>query len=209
MTGEKMGGFGAVLVDEIAHAHQAGREGNSIILVEGASDRAAIEALARRRGRDLGAEGVAVIAMAGATNARTFLDLLGPAGYDVRLVGLCDEREERTIRNAAEQAGLGRELDRADLQQLGLFVCVRDLEDELIRALGVDAMLGIIRSQGDLGRFRSFQNQPAQIHKTIEDQIWRWLGNHKIRYAPLMIAALAPDRVPAPIEGVMAQARAR
>jgi hypothetical protein len=203
-----MGGFGAVLVDEIAHAHQAGREGNSVILVEGASDRAAIETLARRRGRDLEAEGVAVIAMAGATNASTFLDLLGPAGYDVQLVGLCDEREERTIRYAAEQAGLGS-LDGADLEQLRLFVCVRDLEDELIRALGMDAMLGIITSQGQLGRFRSFQNQPAQIRKTIEDQIWRWLGNHKIRYAPLMVEALAPDRVPAPIEGVLAEVRAR
>lgn len=36
------------------------------VLVEGASDQAAVEALATRRGRDLAAEDVAVVAMGGA-----------------------------------------------------------------------------------------------------------------------------------------------
>jgi hypothetical protein len=64
-------------------------------------------------------------------------------------------------------------------------------------------MVELIQSQGQLRRFRSFQNQPAQRHKTIEAQIWRWLGNHKIRYAPLMVDALEPDRVPRPLLGVL------
>lgn len=39
---------------------------SSVVLVEGLSDQAAIEALAVRRGRDLAAEGVAVVPMGGA-----------------------------------------------------------------------------------------------------------------------------------------------
>ena len=36
-----------------------------VVLVEGTSDRRAVETLARRRGRDLQAEGVAVVPMGG------------------------------------------------------------------------------------------------------------------------------------------------
>jgi len=48
----------------------------AVILVEGMSDRIALEVLARRRGRDLAAQGVAVIAMHGATNLGHYLDPL-------------------------------------------------------------------------------------------------------------------------------------
>ena len=204
MTGERMGGVGAVLAEEIERAHTAGLSGQTVILVEGSSDRRAIEALAIRRGRDLDAEGVAIVAIAGATNIGRFLELLGPAGHDVMLAGLCDEGEEREFALAVEQVGLGEVVDRSGLERLGFFVCVRDLEEELIRALGADRMLDLIESQGQIRRFRSFQNQPAQRHKTIEAQIWRWLGNHKIRYAPLMVAALDLGEAPRPLEGVLA-----
>ena len=204
MTGEQMGGVGAVLAEEIERAHTAGESGQTVILVEGSSDRRAIEALAIRRGRDLDAEGVAIVAIAGATNIGRFLELLGPAGHDVMLAGLCDEGEEREFAFAVEQVGLGEVVDRPGLEGLGFFVCVRDLEEELLRALGADRMLDLIESQGQIRRFRSFQNQPAQRHKTIEAQIWRWLGNHKIRYAPLMVAALDLGEAPRPLEGVLA-----
>jgi len=39
-----------------------------IVLVEGTSDRRAVETLARRRGRDLPAEGVAIVPMGGYGN---------------------------------------------------------------------------------------------------------------------------------------------
>ena len=39
-----------------------------VVLVEGASDRRAVETLARRRGRDLQAEGVAIVPMGGYGN---------------------------------------------------------------------------------------------------------------------------------------------
>jgi hypothetical protein len=50
----------------------------AVVLVEGLSDRLALEILARRRGRDLAADGVAVIAMYGATNLGRYLERYGP-----------------------------------------------------------------------------------------------------------------------------------
>lgn len=204
VTGEKMGGDGAVLAEEIRRAEAAGAAGQSVILVEGVSDRRAIEALARLQNRDLAAEQLAIIPIAGATNIGRFLDLLGPEGHDVTLAGLCDEAEEADFRAAFRAAGVGADPDRATKESPGLFVCVADLEEELIRALGATAMVSLIKSQGQLRRFRSFQNQPAQRHKTIEAQLWRWLGNHKIRYAPLMVEALDIEDVPQPLLGVLA-----
>lgn len=200
MTGEILGGVGAVLSEELERARMAGEGGDAVILVEGVSDQLAVETLAERQGRDLAAEGIAVIPIAGATNIGRFLGLLGPAGHHVRLAGICDAAEEDEFRIALEVAGIGSgRLDRDEMEHLGFFVCESDLEDELIRALGSDRMIALIESQGQLRRFRSFQNQPAQRHKTIEQQLWRWLGNHKIRYAPLMVGALEIQTVPRPL----------
>ncbi len=198
-----MGGDGAVLLEELEKAETVGSAGHTVVLVEGVSDQRAIEALARRQGRDLETEGAAVIPTAGATNIGRFLDLLGPNGHDVRLAGLCDKGEEADFGHAVEAAGMGTVTSRADLESIGFYVCEIDLEEELVRALGAGMMVELIESQGHLRRFRSFQNQPAQRHKTIEAQIWRWLGNHKIRYAPLMVDALEPERVPRPLRGVL------
>lgn len=105
------------------------------------------------------------------------------------------------MRQALTDRDLLTEAD--DLDSAGFFICVQDLEDELVRALGTDAMLELIESQGHLRGFRSFQNQPAQRHKSNEQQLWRWLGNHKIRYAPLMVDALDLPRVPRPLDSVL------
>lgn len=203
MSRETMGGEGAVLTDELEYARRAGPSARAAILVEGASDRRAIAALARRMGRDLEAEGVALVATAGATNIRRFLEVLGPGGHGVELAGLCDENEEAEFSRALEDAGLGADMDRKLMESLGFHVCVKDLEDELVRAIGTEAMVQLIEAQGQLRRLRSFQNQPAQRHKTVEQQIWRWLGNHKIRYAPLMAEALDLNRIPRPLAGVL------
>jgi len=52
----------------------------AIVLVEGNSDRVALLTLAARLGRTLPAEGVAILAMGGVTNTRTFALRYGPAG---------------------------------------------------------------------------------------------------------------------------------
>src|SRR5512132_584956 len=90
----------------------------AIVLVEGLSDRVALEALAERRGRTLAAEGISILAMGGAQAIGSFLDRFGPQGLGVRLAGLCDAGEEREFRRALERAGLGSDLTRADREAL-------------------------------------------------------------------------------------------
>jgi hypothetical protein len=179
----------------------------TVVLVEGASDQRAVEALALRSGRDLGAQGVSVVPMGGATNIVHFLDLFGPAGADLRLAGLCDAREERGFRRGLQRAGLGPALTRLDMERLGFFVCDADLEDELIRALGVAAVEQIIAEQGELGSLRILQRQPAQRERTRQQQLRRFFGTRsgrKIHYARLLVDALDPTQVPAPLECLLA-----
>jgi hypothetical protein len=124
---------------------------SAVVLVEGVSDQLAVEALAARRGRDLNAEGVAVVAIGGAGNIRRFVDL--------------------------------------------------------IRCLGSARVERIIDAEGELGRFRTFQNQPAQRARSIEAQLRRFMGTRggrKIQYAPVLAGALDLDRVPQPLDGVLA-----
>ena len=75
------------------HVHTA-------VLVEGDSDRLAVEALARRHGRQLDAEGVAVVAIGGATNAGHAVRRYGPTGRGLRLAALCDVAEVRHFARA-------------------------------------------------------------------------------------------------------------
>jgi len=179
----------------------------SVILVEGESDRAALEALAGRRGRPLAAEDVAVVPMGGATNIDRFLDRFGPRGLDVRLAGLCDAGEEGHFRRALARAGLGPGLSRDGMEALGFYVCAADLEDELIRALGPAAVQRVIEAQGELRSLRILQRQPAQRERTLGEQLHRFIGTRsgrKSQYARLMVAALDLTRVPRPLDRVLA-----
>jgi hypothetical protein len=176
----------------------------AVVLVEGISDRAALEALAVRRGRDLEAEGVEVVPIGGAQAIGRFLAEFGPHGLDVRLAGLCDVAEERHFRRGLEQAGLGSNLTRSDMEQLGFYVCVEDLEDELVRSAGAAVVEEVIASEGEMPSFRTFQKQPAKRELPYEEQLWRFMWNRKERYAPLLVDALDLDRVPRPLDGVLA-----
>jgi len=179
----------------------------TVVLVEGTSDQLALAALAKRRDRDLDAEGISVVAMGGAQAIGAFLSVLGPRGLGVELAGLCDAAEEGHFRRALEQAGFGSNLTRSRMESLGFYVCVADLEDELIRSLGVAAVEGVIDAQGDLGPFRTFQKQPAWRGRPPEEQLRRFIGTHsgrKIQSAALLVDALDLARVPRPLDGVLA-----
>ena len=119
-------------------------EPRAVVLVEGTSDQRALETLAERRGRDLAAEGVAIVAIGGAQSVGRYLRHFGPDGLDVALAGLCDAGEEREFRRGLERAGLGADLTRADMESLGFYVCELDLEDELVRALGAPLVESIL-----------------------------------------------------------------
>lgn len=144
--------------------------------------------------------------MDGATNIAKFLDRFGPRGADLRLAGLYDVGEEGVFRLALERAGFGSELGRDDLESLGFHVCIADLEDELIRALGVGAVEELIASQGELDSFRTMQKQPAHRGRSPEAQLRRFMGTNsgrKIFYAPVMVGALDLSKVPLPLARVL------
>ncbi|MEV7069061.1 TOPRIM nucleotidyl transferase/hydrolase domain-containing protein [Streptomyces collinus] len=170
----------------------------TVVLLEGLSDVAAVEALAARRGRDLAAEKVCVVPMGGAMSVGRYARLLGPPGLGLRLTGLCDE---------AEKGFYERGLTRSQASLQDIYVCTADLEDELIRALGTSAIEEIFRSEDDFRAWQSFQCQPAQQGRPRHQQVRRFLGTkkgRKIRYGRLLVEALAPDRTPPPLDGLLA-----
>ena len=179
----------------------------AVVLVEGVSDRVAVETLAGRRGRDLAAEGVSVVPIGGAQAIGRFLTRFGPAGLGLRLAGLCDAGEEREFRRGLERAGLGSELTRDGMEKLGFYVCEQDLEEELIRALGADKVLEVVDAHGDLGRFRTLQKQPGWRGRPVEEQLRRFMGSggrRKARYGRYLVEALELDRLPRPLDRVLA-----
>jgi hypothetical protein len=178
----------------------------SVMLVEGPSDAAAVQALARRQGHDLEAEGVSIVAMGGFGNLSRFLDRYGPSGLAVRLAGLYDAPEERHFRRGLARVGFGSTLTRADLEELGFYACDANLEDELTRALGPAAMEDLLEAQGELSAFRTYQKQPAHREETIETQHSGFLWNRKLEYGALIVNTLDLDRIPRPLERVLAHA---
>jgi hypothetical protein len=165
-----------------------------VVLVEGTSDRRAVETLARRRGRDLGAEGVAVVSMGGFGNLPRLLRKY----RGLRVAGLYDVGEERHFMRA-----LGCD-DRGALERAGFYACTRDLEDELTRAVGPEGMERLLADQGELRAFRTYQRQPAHRARPLEEQLHGFMWNRKQKYAVLLVEALELERVPRPLDRVLA-----
>jgi hypothetical protein len=158
-----------------------------VVLVEGITDRIALEAVARKLGRDLAGEGVEIVPIGGAQAIRR---AFGEYAGD-RVAGLCDAGEERWFRRVLGAA---------------TYVCVRDLEDELLRAAGTPRAEEVLAAQGDLDTFRNFQNQPYWRGRPVEDQLRRWLrasDRRSRRYPPLLIEALEQDEIPSPLADVL------
>jgi hypothetical protein len=201
------GSSNGVLAAAVASVRTAAAGSCAVILVEGISDQFAIEALAARRGRNLGQERVFVVPMGGATNIGPFLDLFGPRGLGARLAGLCDEGEEDVFRRGLARAGLRPGPARPGLERLGFYVCVADLEDEMIRSLGTAMVEQLIAGQGELTSFRTFCRQPAQRDRTRERQLRRFLGTRsgrKAHYGRVLAEAVDLTRVPRPLDRVLA-----
>lgn len=198
------GGAGAG--EAAAEARELAGGVRTVVLVEGSSDQVALEALAARYGRDLDAEGVAVVPLGGAMSVGRFLDVCGPPGLGLPVAGLCDIGEERHFRRHLERVGLGTGLTHTGLEALGFHVCVADLEDELIRALGAEDVQQVIEDQGETRPFHTFQGQLAQRERPVEHQLRRFLGTHsgrKALYARALVAHLDLARVPRPLERLL------
>jgi hypothetical protein len=160
-----------------------------VVLVEGHSDVAALEVLAEAHGvRDR----LDLVAMGGVTNIRRHLAALAAERPDAVVLGVCDAGERRYLEHADGLAGV--------------FVCDRDLEDELIRAIGVDGLLALIESEGELRSFELLQGQPAQRERTTIQQLHRFIGSksgRKERYGRRLAQVVALDRVPAPLDALL------
>ncbi|MDB5857029.1 MAG: hypothetical protein JWQ76_718 [Ramlibacter sp.] len=183
-----------------------------VILVEGWSDQAAIETLARRRGWDLHAEGILTLPIGGVTNLGAFVQALGTSGLGLSLAGLCDAAEEDYARRTLERAGMGTGPGRTGLEAMGFFICEADLEDELIRALGTTAVEAVIDAEGELSSFRKFQSQPAQRGRSLDAQLRRFMGTRagrKVRYGSLLTDAIALAYAPRALELVIDHARSQ
>lgn len=179
---------------------------HAILIVEGISDQIAIETLASRRGRDLKDEGIAVLPVGGAQAALRYLQEFGPNGEQIHLAGLCDVDAAETFRRALITAGVGNPQTAEEMATCGFHVCVRDLEDELIRSVGPNLVEGVLESQGELAAFRTFQKQPDWRGRPTSDQLHRFFGSkarRSLRYARLLIETVELDRVPPPLDAVL------
>ena len=209
-TEERAPGPRPPLVPALARALALDANARAAILVEGWSDQAAIDALARRRAWDLRAEGILTLPIGGVTNLGAFIQVLGPSGLGLRVAGLCDAAEVDYAMRVLERAGMATDLSQRGLEALGFFVCDADLEDELIRALGTADVESVIDAQGELDSFRRFQAQPAQRERSLHAQLRRFLGTRagrKVRYGSLLIDAMALAHVPRALGLVVAHAR--
>jgi hypothetical protein len=195
--------------ERMRHDLAAAGRARAVVLVEGVSDKAAIEELAARTGLDLAAERIMVVEMGGATNAGRFLTTLGPRGLGIRLAGLYDAAEEGHLRRALARSGF--EATATALAAAGFHVCTQDLEDELIRALGIAAVEQVIETAGELASLRRFQRQPAQQGQPADRQLRRFMGTRagrKTHYARLLVRALDPGQAPKPLAAVLADVTA-
>ncbi|GIJ79825.1 TOPRIM nucleotidyl transferase/hydrolase domain-containing protein [Micromonospora phaseoli] len=179
----------------------------AVVLVEGISDQIALETTAGVYGRSLPAARIVIVPIGGAHAVGRFLTWLGPRGAGVRLAGLCDLAEEEIFRRGLEAARVGSPRTRTDMEHLGFHVCHRDLEDELIRAVGIAGVEALFDRQGDLRSFRSFQSQPAWRGRDVDGQIWRFLrssSRRNLRYARLLVEAAAErGTLPRPLDAVL------
>ena len=171
------------------------------VLVEGDSDAGAVRALAELLDCDLSQSGIEVCSAAGVTNFPKLLTEFVRTHPGVAVCGIYDVADERHVRLALAKAGIPISTGEP-LESFNFFACVADLEDELIRALGVDAVVDMLGTQGELASFRRFQAMPQHRASPIHAQLHRFLGTRatrKIRSARLLAERLNPDGLPPPL----------
>jgi len=182
----------------------------TLVLVEGESDAAAVRALACLAGIDPALHRVEIHPASGVTNFPRELARLVREHPGAAVCGLYDVADERHVRRALVEADFpdGEQVSPA---AFGFYACVADLEDELIRALGTDAVERVIDAQDELRSFRRFQAMPEHRHSPMTQQLHRFLGTRatrKIRCAQAMVEALDVARLPAPLVQLASRMRA-
>lgn len=159
---------------------------STVVVVEGESDRIAVETIAERFGLH-----VPEIHVAGGAHGVRRVARILPGR---RLLGLVDRAERHALEQVVDE----------------VFVCDPDLEGEFIRALGARAVERVIAEQGEWESFRRLQGQPAQRERPVEAQLARFISGrsgNKARYARLLAGAVPLPDVPAPLAAIVARAQ--
>jgi hypothetical protein len=159
-----------------------------VVLVEGESDAVVVRRLLGER--DLDPE---LVPMGGVTNVRRYAVELRAADGDLVLLALAD-------------AGERRFLEKVEPPLTGIYLCERDLEEELFRALGRDEVLDAIAAIGDEERWATFRGQPEWRDRAVDDQLRRFVGTRSGRKAALageLGRRLRPDTVPPPLAALL------
>jgi hypothetical protein len=173
----------------------------TLVLVEGDSDAAAVRALADLIDCDLDSHRVRIWSAAGVTNfSRVLMDFVR-THPSAAFCGMYDVADERYVRRALASAAIPIAAHES-LEPFGFFACVADLEDELIRALGAEAVERVLEAQAELNSFRRFQAMPQHRYSPVHHQLHRFLGTRatrKIRSARRLVEALDLARLPRPL----------
>ena len=181
-------------------------QGRVVVLVEGESDVAALTQLPGIHGSGP-SDVVQIRAMGGATNIRQQLDCAVREDGVRRILGLCDVAEARFYQRALADQGFAAD-SPSDLAAYGFQCCVVDLEDELIRALGPDRVLGVLTDLRLMRRFDTFRTQPFWRDQNLHAQLRRFAGTtsgRKATFARALTRALPPDRLPGPLARLIDQ----
>lgn len=166
----------------------------TVVLVEGESDRVALQTLACRLDIDIDGREAELVVMNGVTNLRRHLAETGEAAVVL-------------LHDIGEAAYVDRALARCGGPAPARFACDLDLEDELVRSLGVPGTLAVIDAAGDLPKWETLVAQPHHRDRPEAQVLRRFFGTtsgRKARYAQLLVDALDLDRVPEPLAGALA-----
>ncbi len=178
-----------------------------IVRVEGVTDQIAVETLAARHELDLAHHGTLVAPIGGAHAIAMFLEVIARRHVPPDVVGgLCDRREAPVFQVALDDIGLSPVVTDDDLARQGYFVCDTDLESELIRSVGPERIVQLMREYGDLGAFRTLQKQAPWQGRPLDAQLHRFLrskARRMHRYARVLIDALDLEHTPRPLQGVL------
>ena len=179
----------------------------TLVLVEGDSDAGAVRALADRVGCDLDLHHIQIWSAGGVTNFSKVLAEFVGTHPSAEFCGMYDIADERHVRRALANADIPIAAHES-LESIGFFACVTDLEDELIRALGAEAVERVLDAQAELMSFRRFQAMPQHRRAPVHHQLRRFLGTRatrKIRSAQRLVETLDLAQLPRPLEQLAAR----
>lgn len=163
---------------------------SQVVLVEGAADRIILQRVAEVLDKDLDRIGVSLVEMGGAGDIGYVLTLFGSTGFDVPISILIDED---AVGDTARKYGVPEDA----LEDSGVFVCKKDLEDEYVEALGAAATWDAIEASG---LFTKNEKQNCQTsgpngQRTQEDvsDFCRKKSSYKVRAAIAVANTLSTE----------------